>query len=378
MNRVFVAASLPGLSGMRFTTAAVVVVAALTAACGDLSQEDLLFRAGVPGKAALAVAPPGIEDEVAAELDDETAAQALTSSSSSSSQGLDEECGDGQLLCLARNLARGFNGATFFLLDLVDAISALPPTVREPGRRVWGPHYEARTNRSHRFEMVRTAEGFTFCLHAATGDVAISDATNAIGCGDDTGDTVDDEADVGGGRLLLIFSGTFAPSAIAGDAARFGVGSMHLEMGRLARFDRGPVQARAADFVFDNTGGGTIIDIDLRGTRINGEQRDGRYHYDRSTLGDGSLEFEAYDELVQPQPPLFGEQQLERVSIFADWNADRAGRASGVVDGGNARQAYELQECWDGALNTVYTRGIFGGETGDEAQCVDVDADAAE
>ncbi|HEY1100584.1 MAG TPA: hypothetical protein VGF99_16705, partial [Myxococcota bacterium] len=95
MNRAFVAASLPGLSGVRFTTAAVVVVAAFTAACGDLSQEDLLFRAGVPGKAALAVAPPGIEDEVAAELDDETAAQALTSSSSSSPQALDEDCGDG-------------------------------------------------------------------------------------------------------------------------------------------------------------------------------------------------------------------------------------------------------------------------------------------
>ena len=352
------------LCTMRSAVAFVVVTSALVvlAGCGDLSQEDLLFRAGVPNKAALALTPPGIEDEVAAEVGTTTVRQ----------QGLKEACGDGQLLCTTRNLSRGFNGLTFFLLDVVDTISGLPPTLREPRRRVWGPHFDAAAGLSYRFEMTRGDDGFDFCLHAARGQLVPSDASNALKCDDDDGDSIGNEVDVQRGTLVEILSGSFLPSAIVGDAARLGRGTMQLQAGRQARFSGEQRFARTVDFVFDNTDGATVIDIDLLGTVVDGQERDAAYHYDRSVAGDGRLVFEVFDELIAPEL-LAGPQQLEHITLQADWNVDRAGRASGVVDGGNTERDFVLQECWDAQLDTVYVKDIFDVETGDQSQCVDVD-----
>ena len=360
-SRAFGAVSLRGLFDMRL---AVVMSVLVLAGCGDLSQEDLLFRAGVPDKRALALAPPGIEDEVAAEVGDDASTRA---------QGLEEACGDGQLLCTTRNLARGFNGLTFFLLDLVDAISLQPPTLREPGRRVWGPHFDPDQRLSYRFEMTRGDDGFDFCLHAARGRMVASDETNAITCADDDGDVAGDEVDVERGTLVEILSGSFLPSGIAGDAARLGQGTMQLQTGRQSRFTGERRFARAVDFVFNNTDGATVIDIDLLGATVNDQERDGAYHYDRSAAGDGSLVFDVFDEVVAPRFLSDDEQQLEHITLQADWNADRAGRASGVVDGGNTERDYVIEECWDAQLDTVYVKDIGDTATGDEALCVDVD-----
>jgi hypothetical protein len=332
----------------------VVAVSAVVAGCGNLSQEDLLFRAGVPTKQALAVTPPGTEAEVEDALVGDTASRA--------EQALEERCDD-DLLCQTRNIARGFNSLTFGLLDIVDAIAQLPATHREVGRRVWGPHFDDSQGLSFRFEMTRADDGFDFCLHAVRGRMEASDATNALTCADGL-----DVDDVDSGDLSQVLSGSFAPSSIAGDAARRGQGTMHLEAGRLARFNRETRFANVADFVFDNTDGTTIA-IDLLGTTVNGEDRDSTYAFVRSAEGDGQLVFDTFAELVEPQPPLFGTQTAEHVRIDAVWNADRAGAATGLVNEGNATRDYTINECWNADLDIVYDKDIFGAESGAINQC---------
>jgi hypothetical protein len=332
----------------------VVAFSAVVAGCGDLSQEDLLFRAGVPTKQALAVTPPGTEAEVEDAL--------VGNSASSTEQALEEACDD-ELLCRTRNIARGFNSLTFGLLDIVDTIAQFPATRREVGRRVWGPYFDDGQGLSFRFEMTRADDGFDFCLHAVRGRMEASDATNVLTCADGL-----DIDDVDSGELAQVLSGSFAPSSIAGDAARRGQGTMHLEAGRMARFNREARFANVADFVFDNTDG-TNIAIDLLGTTVNGEDRNSAYAFVRSAEGDGHLVFDTFAELVDPQPPSFATQTAEHVRIDAVWNADRAGAITGLVNEGNATRDYTINECWNADLDIVYDKDIFDVESGVEAQC---------
>jgi hypothetical protein len=346
-----------GPMGMHAVSRAVVMVASLIgpvvvgAGCGDLSQEDLLFRAGVPAKEAVAVVPPGIE----AEVDD-----ALSSSSqalSSRRQALEERC-DGDLLCETRNLARTFNGLTFFLLDIVDTISALPPSERSPGRRIWGPHFESDKGTTFRFEMTRSDDGatFSFCLHAARG---------FVGRAPDVDCTVAEDAATGLQRLL---SGSFSPSGIAGANARLGTGTMQLETERLNRLNGEPRIARIVDIAFDHQDGQTDLHIDLLGTSADAVDRDASYDFARSAEGDGTLAFDFFADLAQGDA-LFDERALERVRLRAAWGSDRAGRAIGVVDGGNTTAPVSVEQCWDASLATVYRQDVSGAETGDVGLC---------
>jgi hypothetical protein len=341
-------------------TLAAVAVLALTG-CGNLSQEDLLFRAGVPTKEAVAVVPPGTEAEV-----DEALSSSAAQGLSVRQQGVEERCGD-DLLCETRNLARGFNGFTFFLLDIVDAISALPPTERSPGRRVWGPHFDGDKGTTFRFEMVHSDDGatFSFCLHAARGFVG---RAPDVDC-----EVALDEAS----GLERVLSGTFQPSGIAGDNARLGKGTMQLETERLNRLNGEARFARVVDFAFDHTGGQTDIHIDLLGTTVDGIERDAAYDFQRSAGGDGTLAFDVFAEMI-PGDGLLDARQLERVRLRAAWLADTSGRALGVVDGGNAgEQTFTVEQCWDTTLATVYRREVAGEETGDVGLCA-VEAPALE
>lgn len=321
------------------------------AGCGDLSQEDLLFRAGVPAKEAVAVVPPGTE----AEVDDALAgtAQAL----SVRRQAVQEAC-DGDLLCETRNVARTFNGLTFFLLDIVDTISALPPSERSPGRRIWGPHFDGDKGTTFRFEMNRSDDGatFSFCLHAVRG---------FVGRAPDVDCSVEEDAGSGLQRLL---SGSFVPSGIAGQNARLGTGTMQLETERLNRLNGEARVARVVDIAFDHQGGQTDLHIDLQGTSVGNVDRDASYDFFRSAAGDGTLAFDLFADVVQGDA-LFDERALERIRLRAAWNADRAGRALGVVDDGDTTAPLSVEQCWDATLATVYRRSAAGDESGDVGVC---------
>lgn len=306
---------------------ALALLVTAVSACGDLSQEDLLFRAAVPPKEAIALRVPGVADGEG---------QALGA------------CAEGDLRCDATTLAEGFNGLTFALLDVVDAVAALPPSLREPGRRVWGPHFDIAKNRSFRFEMTRDDDDATyrFCLFVADGRVTDREVGD-INC------TSSDDV------MEKIFSGSFVPSDVAGDGARQGVGNMRFEAEKVRRFDGGDRFADVLDFEFDNADDKVHIVIAADGVPTGSSNEDGDvvttagYVYNRAEDGAGDLEFDVFANLVSDG--LIPQLKLEHITLSAKWLADQSGRAHGVVDGGDLDEGTEVtvDQCWDAELTTI-------------------------
>ncbi len=302
------------------------LIVAGVSACGDLSQEDLVFRAAVPPKDAVALRVPGAGEGGAA----------LTAQR----QAL---CADDDLRCTATELATGFNGLTFVLLDVVDAVVQLPPSLREPGHRVWGPHFDIEKNRSFRFEMTREDDAtYSFCLHSAAGRVR-------------DGEAADVDCDSEDGAMLNIFSGVFQPSDVAGDGARQGVGSMRFEAEKVRRVDGGDRFADVLEFDFDNTDDEIDIGIVADGvpTGTDGVDTRARYSFHRGVDGSGDFRFEVFANLVSEG--LIPQLKLEHVDLKAKWLADQSGRAKGVVDGGDLDdgEAVSVDQCWNAAQTTT-------------------------
>jgi hypothetical protein len=313
--------------------AAVLAAAALVGGCGDLSQEDLLFRAALPPKDVVALEIPGAVDD-------------NSGGTNSAEQGLGA-CTEGDVRCDATEIAEGFNGLTFGLLDAIDDVTALPPSLREPGRRVWGPHFDIAKGTTFRFEMVREDDGrnFSFCLHTAVGRVDEEDAAD-VDC-----DSADD-------ALVNVFSGTFEPSAILGDGARQGRGTMRFEAEKVARLEGGERMGRVLDFAFDNRDGQVDIDVDVLGTNLAGRPRDAFYTFSRSLDGSGSFSFDVFIDLVEGGLI----PRSEHVQLLALWAADQSGRAVGIVDEGDVDEgaSFELDQCWDASLATIRYVDIGG------------------
>lgn len=332
-------APLPVASSAR-SALSVVVLALGVSACGDLSQEDLLFRAAVPPKDAIALRVPGAAEGAGALS---VRRQAL--------------CPDDDLRCTATELAGGFNGLTFVLLDVVDAVVQLPPSQRARGRRVWGPHFDVEKNRSFRFEMVRRDDGFfDFCLHSAAGRVSEREVGD-IDCGSDD--------DV----MANIFSGSFQPSDVVGDGARQGLGTMRFEAEKVRRVDGGDRFADVLDFAFDNRDGRVDIDIHAEGVPTGRADVDttADYSFARGVDGGGEFRFQVFANLVSEG--LIPQQNLEHVDLKARWLADQSGRAHGVVSGGDLDDGEEVSvdQCWDADLATFRFENIGGEiEPGDE------------
>jgi hypothetical protein len=328
----------------------VVVVVTLAVGCGDLSQDDLLFRAAIPSSQTLAVTPPGSEDGEATEGQ----GQALTAA-----------CGAVELRCDAAFIARSLNRRTFALLALVDRIAASAPTTRAPGRRVWGPAYDDERDATFRFEMTRDDDGatFAFCLHGAPGRV-VTEGT-VLGCDVAATD-----------RFARVLQGSFAPASLAAASARQGAGTMEFDVAALAALgqDAGADArfARGIAFVFDNRADATDIHVELDGLTVDGGERGAVYDFERDAAGAGSFAFQFFADVVDGVRP---RSALERVRLLARWQADRAGRAEGIVDNGDVATPRLVSQCWDRALQTTYARGVDGSASGDENRCA-VDAAA--
>ena len=321
------------------------VLATALTACGDLSQEDLLFRAAVPQKQQVELRTAG------------AGSQASTSSSTAStvSQGLAASCADGDLRCNAEKTAHDFNALTFGLLDVIDTILKQEPTTRSHGRRVWGPFFIAgngdKPDGTARFEMFREDDGVTFgfCLHAAEGRIENRQAAD-VNC------DVDVDADT---HLAVILSGTFTPGEI-GARARTGSGDLHLRTDRIRDFHN---IARTMNITFDNTHDETDIELSLDGVVFNGNELIDplSFHFVRKADASGSLHFDVLGDIFNPNavvPPATSPTPslLEKLNLDAEWDAAQAGRAHATIDGGDlpVGGGFVETQCWDAAGSTVF------------------------
>jgi hypothetical protein len=327
---------------MRQALPALLCLAAATTACGDFSQEDLLFLAAVPPKESVELRPAGVESGAGEDSD----GQALTAG-----------CGENDLRCEAVNIATGFNKVTFDLLNLVDTVVANPPSYREKNRRVWGPHFDPKTLATYRFEMVRSEDGgtFGFCLHAKRGTVR-------WGSADDVTCESDEHEESG---LKVFLSGQFTPGKVEDARAKSGMGSMTVQTGR---FDGGRFAERL-EIDFDNTAG-TQIDVALIGVGggTSEVERDAAYSFVRRADNSGSFFFELFGNIVEP----LQSEVLERVTIEAAWLDDQSGRADASITEGDVPDDIDavVHQCWNAGGETTWVAPFGQAATGDEASCV--------
>lgn len=315
---------------------AAAILSMLVTGCGNFSNEDLIFLAALPGRDQVALRIPGNEDR-----------NNSTQSLSSQSQSL-TSCNQDNLHCQAVNVSNGINAAVFGLLNLVDAIANVPPTRREPGLRVWGPHYAIESNTTLRFEMRRETVGkidiFEYCLHAVKGRADTQMAEDIV---------CDREVDDSG--LVRLMHGSFSPGAEGSGGARYGAGSLVFDLN--AAQDAGvakPDDRGRFTVDYDNTEEQTIIELHIR--EVMGDDgtflpASADYVYHGQHDGSGDFRFTLNADFVGG----FIFSDLEQLEIAAQWRADEAGRADATVSGGDlVNTVVSATHCWDAELEGVY------------------------
>lgn len=318
----------------------VLALGAPTLAGCNYDPETRLFRQVAPHPDDVALAPPGTATERNAPNQVQRALEA---------------CDEDRLRCHAQNLATELNALTFALLSIVDAIVQFPPSEREVGRRVWGPHFEAEQNATFRFEMVREDDGtFSWCLHAGRGD--LRGRLEGMSCG------VEEHAS----GMLLALSGLLTPGDTVGEAARSGSGSMVLEGPRLRELEPSAPSLGLITLVYDNTSGRDVtIEVEeaddpassgIFGTGVT-------YQYMSEPDGSGTFFFAARANFVGGNGSFGFSPVLEDLVIRSRWDAAGAGRADGTVSGGDLDEgeSYEATECWDSALETTFLENTYEG-----------------
>jgi hypothetical protein len=338
---------------LRSASALLVAVGVLSAGCDTYSRDDILFRRGVPSAKDLALEPPGAKsDDEAAEGD---------ASASVARQAL-EACLDDSLRCTSQNIATMLNGLTRGLITIIDLVRLLPPTRRETGRRVWGPHFSEREDRTHRFEMVKNLDAngdfngtLTLCLHVAVGKVEWR-LRDPVDC------TVTEDAESGLTRVLI---GVITPGEEDGNSARTGSGTLVLDANRMAAISGDRSLLGVFDIQYDNTSDPKTIAMtitDVEDADENPIPDNAAYAFVGYDDGSGRFDFVLKSDLHRPNP--FADSLLERLDIRARWQADGAGRAEAQATGGDVgANVWSVTECWDGGLSTTWRRNDDPGVT---------------
>lgn len=302
-----------GSRAMRRSTTiafAAVALAALPACTlsNRMFEEDAFFAGAVPEAADLRAEHPGSRNADGALVDDER----------------DE--GDPALVPpRAREVARGINGAVFYLLAMLDFAMDLPITAREQDTRTWGPYERAQGGGSVRLDVRRQPED--------VGRFEYSVVLAADSPQDVTSDSPWDEVVAGwflrGGGSLREGVGGFC-----WDADVWAAHSPGYEGGGLVCVDH----ERDGDLVrlhatFDDwlQPGGDSVAIE--------------YFFEAVQGGGGVLEYLGSDDVVG------GTGGTELSATRVRWAAGGAGRADLLVSGGDVPvPGVPASECWDADL----------------------------
>ncbi|HET6150626.1 MAG TPA: hypothetical protein VFH68_24010 [Polyangia bacterium] len=266
------------------------------AGCGNYSNEDLEFMAALPEK-----------PELSAEVPTRSALM------------LGETA---EYYRLTRNVSLIFNGITEAFLGLIDTIRALPPTTRQPNRRIWGPVPAKQEGWMVRMVMDRAGTTFTYDLEFQP----VSDP---------------------GGWLRLIH-GTYAVTS----GVRHGVGQIGI--------DTKPLRAAGADpglgfldyLTVDYTTSSFPIDVKLTFANFDNplkpsDPKAGHYEYAVQSNGQGALSYDFFNDSI-PGPV------LDELLVTSRWLGTGEGRADLQVVSGDAFVGAEATECWDRSFRAVY------------------------
>lgn len=222
----------------------------------------------------------------------------------------------------ARAASDGFNGALFWLLDLVDQIRSLPPSRREPDRRFWGPFPDNdHPDFLSQVVMERREQGvFTYRIEVKRKDAPASAPWTPF--------------------ILGSFRST--------GGARKGIGEVHLlgasaaASGFGAGTDLEKFQSIDMSYVTDRSP--TEVDMSLRVTPDAGVQSVD-YAYSEYDDHHGSIRFSA------TAADQSGNQLV--LAVTARWLPSGEGRSDITVQAGTFLGTLAV-ECWDAQFRVTY------------------------
>ncbi|ATB49139.1 hypothetical protein [Corallococcus macrosporus] len=305
---------------------------ALAACGGDFSNDDLEFLNALPRR-----------EDLAAKLPAKGSGR-VGGGLTARSDGLVVRLGEtSELMGDTEETGRAFNTSVDALLSLLEDIRGLPPTTREPDRRVWGP-FQDRDHAGHdvRFVMTREAPSFDYRLeYRRTG--------------------------AGEAAWWAFLSGTFAADA----GIRKGVGSLHLDVAR-AEQEGLPARElgalRRLDIHYQTKALPTQVELTF--TPRDGAFPVARYTYREAQGGLGEMRF------LMPGRDLVPGGLLEDLSLTTRWAPDGRGMAVLDVLSGDIRGA-QYTECWNAQGRVSFTArswDFFNPTEGERATCPDFSA----
>jgi hypothetical protein len=277
----------------------VAVAASALSACGNYSNEDLLYMSAVPNSTQLAVVLPAAPP---------TVAQAE----------------------LAQNTHGGIATVNMLLngvLGIVDTVRSYEPTSRSANERVWGPSPDSnKPGWQWKFVIDRQVNGTTFDYHLFVGSQATPDTWVEFltGTYDGAGG-----AKQGSGAFTAHFADVVAVGyPVDGDAAQYNTLSLTYQ-----NYDTegSPVSA--------------LLTVMRAAPDANGITM-ASFSYEILTDGSGEITFQAAGNIV-------GGTTTETVTIHAQWLATGVGMATLTITAGADLGATQT-ECWDATFSATY------------------------
>jgi hypothetical protein len=275
------------------------VAASSLAACGNYSNEDLLYMSAVPTSTQLAVVLPAPQPMV-------TQAE------------------------LAQSTHGGIGTVNMLLngvLGLVDTVRSYEPTTRSANGRVWGPSPDtSKPGWQWKFEIDRQPNGTTFDWELYVANDATPDTWIEF-----LGGTYDGAggAKQGNGAFTAHFADVVAVGyPVDGDAANYNTLSLTYQ-----NFDTpgSPVSA--------------LLSVVRQTPDANGITN-ASFSYEILTDGSGEITFQAAGNIV-------GGTTTETVTIHAQWLASGVGMATLTITAGADLGATQT-ECWDATFSATY------------------------
>lgn len=303
-------------------------------ACGNLSNDDLLFLSAVP-KA----------EEVEMTIYRQSAAgQALTFAEAAPK--------DAEYYSLSASLAGNFNVGVEGLLQFVDSLGkGYPPTRRTENERIWGPVRNVdRRGFTLQLEIQRQlgeegAPRFVFCLYVGR-DEEITGEAPACGAPEANG-------------FASMLSGHYDPKSQEG-GARSGDGALELDFEAALHAGAGKPEDRGViTLTYDFSGDGASKQIHIETAKPVGvgESESLRFDYGRTQAGHVDFSFSLGNFLDAK----LASGKRQDITLEASWQEGAAGRADAVLRRGDllTGQHAAATECWDAQAKRTYLWGAI-------------------
>jgi hypothetical protein len=312
-------------------------------ACNDpFSNEDILFLKSVPTNKDLSIDVPGGDAGVS------SMGHALRPQDSSSDAGSSTDGGlptPAEFYKNALKAGSDINGAVDFVLSLVHAIDAYPPTKRQNDARYWGPFPPDKNGIEWALGIYRSRTATTV-KGTSTSTLAHAEGSFAY---------------VFAGRLVSSTTTAFIPviegfTPIIPDADG-SVGKMLLDFDAAKTLNPASKDSGRLYIVYDNRFHQKTVEVAVDSTPLGlkpfTEVKAG-YRFSVDTARNTQFLFIQIGDVENPVPP--NDRGPELLLIQTRFVPDRRGRADVVItDGDVGRGNYVyVEECWDSSFDRIY------------------------